>query len=166
MYDYDLVTQKRNIIGMACVVNALEALEDSDHSQELQRVFLVECLPKLEEFSPEEAFVTAPHLTSTAIIPSADVFEQTQDRLWSLYIRSAQVEDEDDGVLPLLQTGVIPHHHCNSQPDRCPSTSPASLKSKIHGVGKNECCAHSDDEGIAAATQHSPVSVRTIKSGL
>lgn len=79
VYDYDLITESRLKIAVACLLNSMEGIDDSVYSHELQHEFLLE----LNSFLPDI---------------DAEEIDLIQSRLWYLYSCSAQLEEDD--VLP------------------------------------------------------------------
>jgi len=81
VYDYTFVTQERPALAVACILSALEGMDDEHLSQELQRCFLDTILLELSLEFP------------------VDELEKCQGRLWYLYSCSAQVQEDD--ILPI-----------------------------------------------------------------
>jgi hypothetical protein len=80
-YDYSFVTRDRSLIAVACILNALEGMEDGYLSQELQQDFLETIRSNVSlQFEAEE-------------------LETSQGRLWYLYSCSAEVKEDD--IVPI-----------------------------------------------------------------
>lgn len=81
IYDYEFVTQERYLIAVACVLNAMEGMDNENHYRTLPLQFISKLRSTL-----------CVDLNPTAL-------DRCQERLWFLYGCSEQVQHDD--ILPL-----------------------------------------------------------------
>lgn len=89
VYDYMLVTHERLQLGVACLLNALEGLDESIRSSHLEHDYL----KKLGSV-----------LSSSFVVEEIDAI---QSRLWFLYSCSAQLEEDDAMPVKVSQRLVL-----------------------------------------------------------
>lgn len=77
VYDYSFVTEERYLLAVACILNAIEGIDDINHAKDLRCEYL--------------------RTLRTCLCVEVDMFEldRSQKRLWYLYSCSAQIQYED-----------------------------------------------------------------------
>jgi hypothetical protein len=120
LYDYAFVTRKRSLIALACMLNAMEGMDESTVPQEQQRNFVDTICGNFDlRFTKDE-------------------IESVRNRLWYVYSMSAQYKEDDMAAAAATITSsdvVMKDARSKKQhydgKERSPSSSPVSVTATV-----------------------------------